>query len=78
MLRLYPSGERDFFTWDGGVRPPKKVHIEPAESGKLSLTIAGEKTPAAMRQACAASRRVGGGFPRVNLFVERATKRRAL
>jgi hypothetical protein len=48
-LRLYPSGERDFFTWDGGVRPPKKVHIEPAEDGKLSLAIAGEKAPAAVR-----------------------------
>jgi CubicO group peptidase (beta-lactamase class C family) len=48
-LRLYPSGERDFFTWDGGVRPPKKVHIEAAEGGKLSLTIVGAKAPAALK-----------------------------
>jgi CubicO group peptidase (beta-lactamase class C family) len=40
-LRLYPSGERDFFTWDGGIRPPKKIRIEPGPEGRLSLTLAG-------------------------------------
>jgi CubicO group peptidase (beta-lactamase class C family) len=48
-LRLYPSGERDFFTWDGGVRPPKKIHIEDAEGGKLGLTIVGTKAPTAAK-----------------------------
>jgi hypothetical protein len=40
-LRLYPSSERDFFTWDGGIRPPKKVRIEPGPDGKLRLTLEG-------------------------------------
>jgi CubicO group peptidase (beta-lactamase class C family) len=39
-MRLYPSGERDFFTWDGGIRPPKMVHIEPGPDGKLGLKLA--------------------------------------
>ena len=38
-MRLYPSGERDFFTWDGGIRPPKLVHIEVGPDGKLSLAL---------------------------------------
>jgi CubicO group peptidase (beta-lactamase class C family) len=40
-LRLYPSGERDFFTWDGGIRPPKKVRIETGPDGKVRLTLEG-------------------------------------
>ena len=40
------SGERDFFTWDGGIRPPKTVRIEPGADGKLRLTLAGSTTPA--------------------------------
>jgi CubicO group peptidase (beta-lactamase class C family) len=38
-MRLYPSGERDFFTWDGGVRPPKPVHFEPGADGKMRLSL---------------------------------------
>jgi hypothetical protein len=33
---LYPSGEHQFFTWDGGIRPPKIITIDavtPAEGG---------------------------------------------
>jgi CubicO group peptidase (beta-lactamase class C family) len=45
-MRLYPSGERDFFTWDGGIRPPKMVHIEPGPDGKLGLKIGDSKAPA--------------------------------
>ena len=45
-MRLYPSGERDFFTWDGGVRPPKLVHIERGPDGKLQLKLGDTATPA--------------------------------
>ncbi len=45
-LKLFPSGERDFFTWDGGVRPPKIVRIESGADGKLRLTVAGSTIPA--------------------------------
>jgi CubicO group peptidase (beta-lactamase class C family) len=45
-MRLYPAGERDFFTWDGGIRPAKMVHIEPGADGKLRLTLAGAKDAA--------------------------------
>jgi len=45
-LQLHPSTGRDFFTWDGGVRPPKTVRIEPGPGGKLRLTIVGAKDPA--------------------------------
>ena len=38
-LRLYPSGERDFFTWDGGERPPKPVHFERGADGKMRVRI---------------------------------------
>jgi CubicO group peptidase (beta-lactamase class C family) len=56
-LRLYPSGEGKFFTWDGGIRPPKAVHIESAdggagvggEAGKLGLRLGDEKEPVAIR-----------------------------
>jgi hypothetical protein len=48
-LRLYPSGERDFFTWDGGIRPPKLVHFEQGTDGRLSLRIGGVKAPPAIR-----------------------------
>lgn len=40
-LRLYPSGAGAFFTWDGGIRPPKKVHIEPGADGMLRLMLDG-------------------------------------
>jgi len=42
-MRLYASGERDFFTWDGGIRPPKTVRIEPGADGRLGLRLAGAK-----------------------------------
>jgi hypothetical protein len=38
-LRLYPSGEREFFTWDGGIRPPKLVRFEPGPDGRLQLHL---------------------------------------
>jgi hypothetical protein len=38
-MRLYASGARDFFTWDGGVRPPKMVHVEGGADGGMSLRI---------------------------------------
>jgi hypothetical protein len=38
-LRLYPSGERNLFTWDGGIRPPKLVHFETGPGGKLGLRL---------------------------------------
>jgi len=44
--RLMPSGESDFFTWDGGIRPPKTVRIEPGADGRSRLALAGSKTPA--------------------------------
>jgi CubicO group peptidase (beta-lactamase class C family) len=60
-LRLFPCGEREFFTWDGGIRPPKIVHIEgvgggagvavggkDGGGGKLELRI-GEAKEAAVR-----------------------------
>jgi CubicO group peptidase (beta-lactamase class C family) len=40
--RLYPSGPKDFFTWDGGVRPPKLVRIESGRNGQLRLVIGEE------------------------------------
>lgn len=42
-LRLFPSSERDFFTWDGGVRPPKLVHFETGPDGKMGLRLEGAK-----------------------------------
>jgi CubicO group peptidase (beta-lactamase class C family) len=45
-MRLYASGERDFFTWDGGVRPPKSARFENAD-GRLTLRIGESATPAA-------------------------------
>lgn len=49
-LRLYPFGEREFFTWDGGIRPPKLIHFEAgtAANGRLELRI-GEAKEAAVR-----------------------------
>jgi CubicO group peptidase (beta-lactamase class C family) len=38
-LRLYPSGEREFFTWDGGVRPPKVVRFETGKDGRPQLRL---------------------------------------
>jgi CubicO group peptidase (beta-lactamase class C family) len=46
LQRLMASSEKDFFTWDGGIRPPKTVRIEPGADGKLRLTLAGSTTPA--------------------------------
>jgi len=45
-LRLYPSAERDLFTWDGGIRPPKLVHFETGPDGKMLLNLADSKDPA--------------------------------
>ena len=45
-MRLYPSGEREFFTWDGGIRPPKMVRFEAGAEGGTSLRIADAPTPA--------------------------------
>ncbi|RPJ03271.1 MAG: class A beta-lactamase-related serine hydrolase [Candidatus Aminicenantes bacterium] len=45
-MRLFASGEREFFTWDGGIRPPKTVRIEPGADGRSRLTLAGSTTPA--------------------------------
>ncbi|MGD1010692.1 MAG: serine hydrolase domain-containing protein [Candidatus Aminicenantales bacterium] len=42
-MRLYASGERDFFTWDGGIRPPKAVHFEKTPDGKMGLKLEGAK-----------------------------------
>jgi CubicO group peptidase (beta-lactamase class C family) len=49
-LRLYPSGEGEFFTWDGGVRPPKLVRIgvSKAMGGRLEIRI-GEAKEVAVR-----------------------------
>lgn len=46
-LALYPSGERELFTWDGGLRPPKIVRLsEPGPGGKMSLTLGDAKIAA--------------------------------
>jgi len=46
-LRLYPSGERELFTWDGGLRPPKIVRLAgPGPGGGMSLTLGDSKTSA--------------------------------
>ena len=46
-LRLYPSGERELFTWDGGLRPPKIVRIaRSGPGGGTSLTLGDSKTAA--------------------------------
>ena len=47
-MRLYPAGERDFFTWDGGVRPPKMVRFEVGAEGRTSLGI-GESAARAVK-----------------------------
>ena len=47
-MRLYPAGERDFFTWDGGVRPPKMVRFEVGAEGRTSLRI-GESAARAVK-----------------------------
>jgi len=38
-IRLYASGPNEFFTWDGGIRPPKVVRIEAEPGGPMSLRI---------------------------------------
>jgi len=48
-LRLYPSSQRDFFTWDGGIRPPKTVKFEPGRDGGMRLIISGKTEQAAVR-----------------------------
>lgn len=48
-LRLYPSGERDFFTWDGGIRPPKLIHFMTGPDGKPGLKIGEPKGLVATR-----------------------------
>jgi hypothetical protein len=46
-LRLYPSGERELFTWDGGLRPPKIVRLaESGPDGRMSLTLDDPKAAA--------------------------------
>jgi len=45
-MRLYPSGERDFFTWDGGIRPPKPVRIERGADGEWMLRLGEDKAVA--------------------------------
>ena len=45
-MRLYPSGEREFFTWDGGIRPPKIVRFEDDPNGRLSLRLGDAKAVA--------------------------------
>jgi len=47
-MKLFPSGEGEFFTWDGGIRPPKMVHIESGVGGKAGLKL-GEAKEAAIR-----------------------------
>jgi hypothetical protein len=48
-LRLHPSGERELFTWDGGLRPPKIVRLAGAgPGGRMSLTL-GDAGIAAVR-----------------------------
>lgn len=42
-LRLYPSGGGDFFTWDGGVRPPKALKAGPGADGRPELAVEGVK-----------------------------------
>ena len=44
-LRLYPSGERELFTWDGGLRPPKIVRLGEAAgpAGGTTLTLGDSK-----------------------------------
>jgi CubicO group peptidase (beta-lactamase class C family) len=44
LLRLFPSGERKFFTWDGGIRPPKTVRFEADANGRFSLRLGEAKT----------------------------------
>ena len=45
-LRLFPSSDRDFFTWDGGIRPPKLVHVDAAADGKLRFKVGDTKESA--------------------------------
>jgi CubicO group peptidase (beta-lactamase class C family) len=45
-LRLFPSGEREFFAWDGGIRPPKTVRFEAGADGKTRLRLADARDPA--------------------------------
>lgn len=37
--RLFASSQKDFFTWDGGVRPPKTVRIDVGPDRQLQLVI---------------------------------------
>ncbi|HET6889581.1 MAG TPA: serine hydrolase domain-containing protein [Pyrinomonadaceae bacterium] len=40
--RLIPRGQKDFFTWDGGVRAPKPVRIDAGPDRQPHLVIGGE------------------------------------
>ncbi len=48
-LRLQPSGEGEFFTWDDGIRPAKIVRFERGADGWLLLKFNGPRTISAMR-----------------------------
>ncbi len=45
-MRLYASGGHEFFTWDGGIRPPKMVHFAAGADGTTLLRIGESATPA--------------------------------
>lgn len=40
--RLFPTGQRTFFTWDGGIRAPKLVRIDAGPDRQPQLVIGGE------------------------------------
>jgi hypothetical protein len=48
-LRLFPSGDRDFFSWDGGIRPPKLFHFEAGTDGLMSLRFGESRVFAARK-----------------------------
>lgn len=45
-MRLYPSGTREFFTWDSGIRPPKMVRFGAGADGRMHLGVGDAATPA--------------------------------
>jgi CubicO group peptidase (beta-lactamase class C family) len=45
-MRLYSSGGNEFFTWDGGIRPPKAVRFDTGADGTLRLWLGDAKAPA--------------------------------
>ncbi|HKY28963.1 MAG TPA: serine hydrolase domain-containing protein [Pyrinomonadaceae bacterium] len=40
--RLFPTGQKTFFTWDGGIRAPKPVRIDAGPDRQPHLVIGGE------------------------------------